>query len=275
MKRFATMVLAGIVLVVAAQTAVGAVGWCGNIWPVNGTSYTSNDNIGVYVQVWKPGVTDQPGQGADIAAYLYYRCGGTSDPFTEVGMVYNVDIGNNDEYMGTIPAGHGCSQIEFYVKVVDLTDMAECYGNDQWGNPPNFFLPITQVLGQDVMVTFHLCLAGETTTSGDVCVTGSGNELTNWGGGVVMTRPCPTASPKLYQVTINFLAGSNPHRWYKYKKDGCQTWESTGDHSFVIDDSGPTMDLWTDGWEYQTPDCPECPSPIESGTWGTIKALYR
>jgi len=274
MKRFATVVLAGLMLVVAAQAAMGAVGWCGQIWPVNGNPYTSAQNIDCYVQIWKDGVTPGEGPGADLAAYIYYRCAG--DPsFIEVPMTYLNEMGNNDQYTGTIPAGHGCSQVEYYIKVVDLTDMAECYGQDQYGNNPNFFLPITAVLAQDVMVTLHLCLTGETTSSGDVCVTGAGNELTNWGGGVVMTQPCASGSPKLYQVTINFLAGSNPYREYKYKKDACATWEGTGNHSVTIDDSGPTMDLWIDGWEYGVPDCPECPSPVNSATWGVIKALYR
>lgn len=275
MKRFATVVLASLILVVAAQTAMGAVGWCGNIWPVNGTPYTSSDNIGVYVQVWKADCTGPDfGPCPDVAAYLYYRCTGDPD-FIEVPMTFLGFVGNNDEYTGTIPAGHGCSEVEFYIKVVDLTDMAECYGNDQNNNPPNFFLPITAVLAQDVVVTFHLCLPDGIDSFFDVCVTGAGNELTNWGGGVLMTQPCPGGSPKLYEVDVNFLAGSNPYREYKYKKDDCATWEGTGNHTVTIDDSGPTMDLWIDGWEFMTPDCPECPSPVENATWGTIKALYR
>jgi hypothetical protein len=275
MKRFATMVLMGLILAVAAQTAMGAVGWCGNIWPRNGLSYTSNDNIDCYVQIWKDGVTPGPGAGADLAAYLYYRCAGGAD-FTEVPMAYLGEVGNNDEYKGTIPVGHGCSEIEYYIKVVDLTDMAECYGNDQWGNPPNFFLPITEVTARDVTVTFTLCLPGETTTTGAVCVTGSGAPLTNWGAGVPMTFSCMEASPKLYEVAVLFPAGSNPYVEYKYKKDDCNNWESAGNHSFTIDDSRPdTMRLPIDGWDFLTPDCPECSSPVDNASWGTIKALYR
>jgi len=274
MKRFATIALASLVLVVAAQTAMGAVGWCGNIWPRNGLSYTSNDNIDCYVQIWKDGVTPGEGPGADLAAYLYYRCAGGSS-FTEVPMTYLNEVGNNDQYTGTIPAGHGCSEVEYYIKVVDLTDMAECYGNDQWGNPPNFFLPITAVTAQDVMVKFHLCLPNGIDSFFDVCVTGSHPALTNWGGGVLMHFTCQQASPKLYEVDVLFPAGSNPYIEYKYKKDDCNTWEGTGNHSFVINDSAPTQNLSIDGWEYMTPDCPECPTPVNGASWGIIKALYR
>ncbi|MGD9402897.1 MAG: carbohydrate-binding module family 20 domain-containing protein [bacterium] len=274
MSRFASGMLAVALLLAVASTALGAVGWCGNVWPNNGTVYTTNDNIGVYVQIWKEGVTDQAGQGDSLEAYLYYKCH-DAGTFTEVAMTYNVDVGNNDEYTSTIPQGHGCDTVEYYVRVLDVTDSTECYGNDQAGNPPNFFLPITLVTSQDVTVRFHLCLTTGVTTSGDVCVTGSAAELTTWGDGVSMIQSCPSLSPGLWQVDVVFLAGSNPYVEYKYKKDDCSTWEGTGNHSFTIDDSGSTQDLVIDGWEWVTPDCPDCPTANEPVQWGTIKALYR
>jgi hypothetical protein len=275
MKRMATILMASAVLLVVASTAMGALGWAGGIWPVNGTSYTSAQNIDVYVRVWKDPCTAENSPCPDIAAYLYYRCAGTEDPFIEVPMVFNTDIGNDDEFTGTIPAGHGCSEVEFYVKVVDTTDDDTWYPQDQNSNNPNFFLPITAVLSQDVDVTFTMCLTAGVETSGNVCVVGAGDELGNWGAGVVMTQPCAAISPNLYQTTITFLAGSNPYREYKYQKDDCGTWESTGNHSVTIDDSAPTMDLVVDGWEYNTPDCPDCASPVEAASWGVIKALYK
>jgi hypothetical protein len=253
---------------------MGAVGWCGNIWPRNSIAYTSAENIDCFVQIWKQGVTDSPGPGADLAAYIYYRCTGGAS-FTEVPMAYLEDVGSNDKYKGTIPAGHGCSEVEYYIKVVDLTDMAECYGNDEWNNPPNFFLPITAVTAQDVTVTFHLCLPYNVESFFDVCVTGSHAELTNWGNGVLMGFSCQAASPKLYEVAVMFPAGSNPSVYYKYKKDDCQTWDCDPNHQFTIDDSGPTQDLWLDAWCWGVPDCPECPTPVDNASWGTIKALYR
>jgi hypothetical protein len=274
MRRLASIVAALVMVVAIASTAFGAVGWCGNIWPNNGIPYTSIQDIEVYVQIWKEGVTDQVGQGADIEAYLHYRCTGDPD-FIEIQMAYFSDEGNNDQYQGIIPAGHGCGEVEYYVRVVDLTDAAECYGNDQGGSPPNFFLPITEVLGQDVTLTFHLCLTGDIETSGAVCVTGSGDPLTNWGDGVPMLFSCETSSPKLYQVDVTFPMGGNPYIEWKYKKDDCLTWEETDNHTLTIDDSVATQDLWIDGWEWAEPDCPACASPVEETTWGTIKAIYR
>ncbi len=274
MKRFAIIALATLALASMASTAMGEVGWCGNIWPNSGVAFTSADNIDTYVQVWKDGCTGPAGPCADIEAYLYYRCTGDPD-FVEVPMSYLGPNGNNDEFTGQIPAGHGCSEVEYFIKVVDTSDMTECYGQDQAGNDPNFFLPITQVLSQDVTVSFTVCLTEGFETTGNVCVIGAGDELGNWTAGVVMGQPCPEVSPKLYTVDVTFLAGSNPYREYKYQKDDCVAWENTGNHSFTIDDSAPTMDLPIDGWEYNTPDCPECSSPVEESTWTTIKAIYR
>lgn len=276
MKRFASIATAAVLLVAFASSAMGAIGWAGNIWPVNGTSYTTNDNIGVYVQVWKDGCTnaDPVAPCPDIEAYLYYRCSGTADPFNEVPMVYNVDVGNNDEFTGTIPNTHGCTEVEFYVKVVDTTDGEEVYPPDQNGNNPNFFLPIIEVTAQDVTVTFQVCIPEG--SAGDVCVTGSAPELTGWSQpGVAMTQPCPGVSPNLYELSVLFPAGSNPGVQYKYQKDDCSMWDCDPNHEFVIDDSGTHQTLALDTWCWGTPDCPACASPVEESTWGTVKALYR
>jgi hypothetical protein len=124
-------------------------------------------------------------------------------------------------------------------------------------------------------VRSHLCLTTGVTTTGDVCVTGSPPELTGWGTAVTMLQTCPVLSPNLYQADVLFPAGSNPYVEYKYRKDDCETWESTGNHSFTIDDSGGNQDVWTDGWEWNAPNCPDCPTATEPVQWGTIKALYR
>jgi hypothetical protein len=275
MKRFASIALTCALLLAFAATAMGAVGWCGNIWPRNGIVYTSNDNIDCYVQIWKDGCTGPTsGPCPNLAAYIYYRCAGGTD-FTEVPMAFLGFNGNNDEYKGTIPAGHGCSEVEYYIKVVDLTDMAECYGNDQWNNPPNFFLPITAVTAQDVTVTFHLCLPYGVESFFDVFVTGSHPQLTSWGNGVLMGFSCEGASPKLYEVDVMFPAGSNPYVEYKYRKDSGATWDCDPNHQFTIDGSGPTQDLWLDAWCWGVPDCPDCTTAVENTTWGTIKAIYR
>jgi hypothetical protein len=134
----------------------------------------------------------------------------------------------------------------------------------------------TQVVTQqDVTVTFAVCLPEGVETSGDVCVTGGPAQLGYWNSGVTMTQACPDVSPGLYTVDVLFPAGTEPYFEYKYKKDGCATWESSGNHSATIDDSATIQVLPVDGWEYATPDCPDCTTPVENSTWGMIKALYK
>ncbi len=274
MKRLASALMAGAMLLSFAAVAMADIGWAGDIWPVNGTPYTTNDNIEVYVQVWKDGCTGPDGPCADIEAYLYYRCTGDPD-FTEVVMAYNVPIGSNDEYTGTIPAGHGCSEVEFYVMVIDVTGGDPWYPQDQNNNDPNFFLPITEVTSQDVTVTFTMCL-GDVDSFFDVCIIGNQPAIGDWASGVVMGQPCPDVSPKLYQIEVVFPGGSNPFVEYKYQKDDCGTWDCDPNHQFTIDDSGSSMDLPWDAWCWGDPDyCPDCASPVEESTWGMIKGLYR
>jgi len=275
MKKLASALIAGALLLSIAGAAVADIGWAGNIWPVNGTPYTSAQDIDVYVQVWKEGCTDTlPNPCPDIDARLYWRC--TGDPtFNFVQMTYNVDVGNNDEFTGQIPAGHGCGEVEFYVEVEDLTGGPIVYPQDQNGNNPNFFLPITEVTAQDVTVTFTMCL-GDIDSFFDVCVIGNQPPIGNWAAGVVMGQPCPDVSPKLYQVDVMFPAGSNPYVEYKYQKDDCTSWDCDPNHQFIIDDSGDAMALPWDAWCWGDPGyCPDCTSPVEESTWGMIKGLYR
>ncbi|MBD3349308.1 MAG: hypothetical protein GF400_08975 [Candidatus Eisenbacteria bacterium] len=131
------------------------------------------------------------------------------------------------------------------------------------------------VTQQDVTVTFTVCLPDTVTTTGDVCVIGGHPAIGDWTTGVNMTQPCPAISPGLWTVDVLFPAGSNPFVEYKYKKDDCATWENTGNHSFSIDDSAPMQVLPVDGWEFITPECPDCSSPVENSTWGAIKGIYR
>jgi hypothetical protein len=62
----------------------------------------------VYGQVYEPGVTEAPGQGAGISAQLGYGPSvedpGNSSKWVWVNGVFNVQAGNNDEYQADLPA---------------------------------------------------------------------------------------------------------------------------------------------------------------------------
>lgn len=278
MRKLLTVFALSVISLSMATASYGAIGWAGQIWPVDGNTVTDNSDVNVYFQIWKEGVTDPAGQGAGISATLWYALD-AGGPYTSAAMAYNTDVGNNDEYTGAIPSTffQGEPDVYFYCTAYDSTDATTYEGaQDQNSNDPPFMLNITNVLSQDVTVWFSLCLPDTVGTTGDVCVTGSATELTSWGDGVLMSQPCVDYSPEFYQVGILFPAGSNPYIEYKYKKDGCATWESTGNHSATIDDSKSVNILPIDHWEfYEGEDCPNCGVDSEESSWGAVKSIYR
>jgi len=79
--------------------------WCNLQWPPTMTSAAGDDTETVYGQVYHPDVTDKPGQGLGITADLGYGPDGDmpwEDSWVWTEAVYNVDAGNNDEYMATM-----------------------------------------------------------------------------------------------------------------------------------------------------------------------------
>ncbi len=88
------------------------IGWANLQWP-----YTINISPGdttelIFGQIWIDGVTNQSGQAPDIVAEVGYGPDGSFPYDTLTGApnpdwvwfptVYNLDVGNNDEYMGTL-----------------------------------------------------------------------------------------------------------------------------------------------------------------------------
>jgi hypothetical protein len=86
------------------------IGWVGNMFPTTGNT-TQGTDFTVYVQVWKDGVTNGGGQGPGITCQIYYgkvsSFGGSWNNISQVPMSYNIDIGNNDEYLGVLNLNQG------------------------------------------------------------------------------------------------------------------------------------------------------------------------
>jgi glycosidase len=111
---------------IGAGTAGAALGFVGNMFPAGGSSSTiaAGGSFTVYVQAYKNGVTEAPGQGGGIACRLVLASvtsfGGAWGTATETPMVFNTQIGNNDEYKATITPGPG--RHEFTANCTDTTD---------------------------------------------------------------------------------------------------------------------------------------------------------
>ncbi len=103
-----------------------ALGWVGNMFPAGGSSnsITAGASFDVYIQVWKDGTTNALGQGANITCTLYWgqvaTFGGVWSSITSTPMSYHGDVGNNDEYKGTISPPPGL--YEFTAYCTDTTD---------------------------------------------------------------------------------------------------------------------------------------------------------
>jgi glycosidase len=126
--------------VLPPRPAFAALGWVGNMYPRPGNGspvyITEGASQTVYVQVWKNGVTNSAGQGANISCTLYYgqvsAFGGTWYNNSSLTMTYNTDIGNNDEYKGTFTPAVGLW--EFTASCTDTTDnhtLSQADGNGQ------------------------------------------------------------------------------------------------------------------------------------------------
>lgn len=83
-----------------------SIGWANLQWPGSAT-ISPGQTVTVYGQIWVNGVTNQSGQAPGINAWVGISPTNT-DPSTWttwVPAVYNLDVGNNDEYMAAIGAG--------------------------------------------------------------------------------------------------------------------------------------------------------------------------
>ena len=88
--------------------------------------------------------------------------------------------------------------------------------------------------------------------------------------------PAAPVGPNLYQTCIVLPQGTPIPLTveYKFKKDDCQTWESVGNRSFVIDNALPAELILTSNWDDNT--AGSCaPVVTETRTWSTVKALYE
>jgi len=105
-------------------------GWVGTMSPATGsfTARTVGQSLDIYIQVWKSGVTDPPGQGADITCDVRVSTvpyWGGPQTTTDIPMTYEGDVGNNDQYKLTLTPDIGL--YEYKAFCTDLTDSIETW----------------------------------------------------------------------------------------------------------------------------------------------------
>ncbi|WP_407521112.1 HYR domain-containing protein [Lacibacter sp. MH-610] len=96
---------------------------------------TRGTNINVFAQVYKAGITDAPGAGSGLSAWIGYSSTNenpNSTSFTWIPANFNTQVGNNDEFIGTfgasLPAG-----TYYYASRFQLNGGAFYYGGFNGG----------------------------------------------------------------------------------------------------------------------------------------------
>lgn len=87
----------------AYENPTAIIGWANLQWPPTDTIYVGGSTT-VYAQIWIDGITNQTGPGVGIQAWIGVNSSNTNPATwtTWIPAVYNVDVGNNDEYMAMI-----------------------------------------------------------------------------------------------------------------------------------------------------------------------------
>jgi len=86
-----------------------------NVFTTGSTTITQGETKTIFAQVYEPGVTPGAGAGAGITAQIGYSTSNTTPDgtWTWISAVYNVEVGNNDEYK--IDLGTGLAPGTYYI----------------------------------------------------------------------------------------------------------------------------------------------------------------
>jgi len=246
MKKIKYLFFLVALIAMSANSAYALIGWAGQIWPTSGQTYLPNNNIGVYVQVWKGGCTDSPGACADISGLLFYKRASEAN-YSSTPLAFNVDLGANDEWWAEIPAAalNGGEQEFFYVELTDASDGSVYIGaQDQAGNSPPFVLNIRPGISRDVTVTFRADMrcVNPALFAGGVYFTG---DFFGWGSCNPAGLMSDGDNDGIWEGSLTFPGGYNSTFQYKFQRnDGSSCYWSCGPNYVVtIDDENPTQIL--------------------------------
>ncbi|MDO5655192.1 MAG: T9SS type A sorting domain-containing protein [Flavobacteriaceae bacterium] len=114
---------------ITCLSEVPAIDWANLQWPDQGTISFGEDYV-VYGQVYEAGVTEAEGAGEGITAWVGYSTVNT-DPSTWTNWVpatFNIQSGNNDEYMANLGTAITTAGTYYYAMRYQMTGSAYYYG---------------------------------------------------------------------------------------------------------------------------------------------------
>lgn len=121
--------------------------WVGSMFPAGQSSTTVGvqQPLTIFTQVYQPHATEETGQGQQLECDLLWsevdEFGGIWNEVNRSPMVYSGDIGNNDEYQGSISAYTGL--YEFTTRCTDTRT-----GQALWQQDGNGRLVVSPLVGR-------------------------------------------------------------------------------------------------------------------------------
>jgi hypothetical protein len=106
-------------LVEIIEGSTDVLSWYNLQWPPS-PNISVYDNVTIYAQCWEPGVTNLPGPGAGIECWIGYNTVDASDVtdfasgWTWVLAIYNLNVGDNDEYMADLGVDQSLGEGTYY-----------------------------------------------------------------------------------------------------------------------------------------------------------------
>jgi hypothetical protein len=209
---------------------------------------------------WGTGVVMAPeGSHADLYTVTVTFAAGSNPNFE---YKYKRDFGGSGPCGDWEPAGNRPVTLPTDGTTAVVLDV------DSWNNLP-MGCGLGTVLNEPKEVCFQVCMEAVPYT-GNTCVTGSTNQLTNWGDGVVMTD----LGQMLYEACVTWPAGTPIQTIeFKFKKDDCQTWESVPNRTVELNNDSPATQTLFHSFDDSGGTCGTV--SVEQQSWGRVKGMYR
>jgi hypothetical protein len=187
-----------------------SIGWGDLQWPFNTQLVVGEISENIYGQVYMDGVTNQTGQGEGITAQVGYGEDGTtpSDEWDWFDAIYNVDAGNNDEYVGNI-SGMEEGSYDYTYRFIYTGDTAWYYAVTV-GN-----LTVVAAPPEEVAITFSVDMQYQDISPNGVHIAGS---FQGWDPAA--TEMIDEDQDLIYTVTLMLLSGT----YHEYKFVNGNAW---------------------------------------------------
>jgi hypothetical protein len=246
-------------------TVGGTINWANLQSPATGT-ICSSGTFTAYGRVYQPGVTEAPGQGSGITVQLGYSTS-NSDPSTWTNWVattFNVQSGNNDEYMGTLSGlAAGTYYYAFRYKLTASTACGYQYGGYNGG----FWNGSSNVNGQ--LTIDALPTAGTLSGTQAICSNGTSTFSSTISGGTWTLGSTNIATINSTTGVITAAAAGTATMTYTVNgTGGCSAQTATATRTVTVT-TAPTAGTLSGTYAICSNGISTFSSTVSGGTWAS------